>query len=52
MTEERGFRASEDPAPEGEEQEPELKGTLVLTTLLLIMIFGFWALMYFNLIGR
>ena len=39
-----------DPAPP-DEGEPDLRGTLLLTTLLLIMIFGFWVLMYLNLIG-
>lgn len=33
-------------------EEPEITGTLVLTTLLLIMIFGFWVMMYFTLLGR
>ena len=41
--------------PEGgghEAEEPEITGTLVLTTLLLIMIFGFWIMMYVELLGR
>ncbi|NJL28992.1 MAG: cytochrome c oxidase subunit 2A [Thermoanaerobaculia bacterium] len=33
-------------------EEPVIAGTLFLTTLLLIMIFGFWAMMYVTLIHR
>lgn len=35
-----------------DEGEPVIAGTLFLTTLLLIMIFGFWAMMYLTLIHR
>lgn len=33
-------------------EQPDLRGTLFLTTIFLMMIFGFWALMYFELLGR
>ncbi len=34
------------------EEEPVITGTLFLNTLILIMIFGFWIMMYFTLLGR
>jgi len=34
------------------EEEPVITGTLFLTTVFLIMIFGFWVMMYFTLLGR
>ena len=38
------------PAPA--EEEPVITGTLFLNTLILIMIFGFWIMMYFTLLER
>lgn len=32
--------------------EPVITGTLFLNTIILIMIFGFWVMMYFTLLGR
>jgi hypothetical protein len=34
------------------QEEPVITGTLFFTTLLLIMIFGFWAMMYLTLLNR
>ncbi len=34
------------------EQEPVVTGTLFLTMIFLMMIFGFWALMYVTLLDR
>jgi len=34
------------------QEEPVITGTLFFTTLLRIMIFGFWAMMYFTLLNR
>ena len=34
-----------------EEEEPVITGTLFLTSLLLVLIIGFWVLMYITLIG-
>ena len=34
------------------EEEPEVKGTLFLTGILLMLIFGFWALMYLSMLDR
>jgi hypothetical protein len=34
------------------EEEPVVTGTLFLMVLLLILIFGFWAMMYVTLINR
>jgi hypothetical protein len=34
-----------------EEEEPVITGTLFLTALLLVLIIGFWVLMYITLIG-
>ena len=34
-----------------EEEEPIITGTLFLTSLLLVLIIGFWVLMYITLIG-
>jgi len=31
---------------------PDIRGTIVFTALLLMGIFGFWALMYLDLLGR
>ena len=33
-------------------EEPVISGTLFLTSLLLVMIMGFWMLMYLTLVGR
>ena len=33
-------------------KEPVITGTLFLNTLILIMIFGFWLMMYFTLLER
>ena len=58
MTEDRESQAAGDARSPGQahvggkEAEPELRGTILLTTLLLIMIFGFWALMYLTLVNR
>lgn len=35
-----------------EEEEPVITGTLFLTSLLLVLIIGFWVLMYIDLLGR
>ena len=40
------------PAEPPEEEEPVIAGTLFLTSLLLVMIFGFWVMMYVTLIQR
>lgn len=32
--------------------EPVITGTLFINTIILIMIFGFWVMMYFTLLGR
>jgi len=34
------------------EEEPVITGTLFLNSLILIMIFGFWVMMYFTLLER
>ncbi|NNE45855.1 MAG: cytochrome c oxidase subunit 2A [Rhodothermales bacterium] len=34
------------------DQEPVVTGTLFLTMIFLMMIFGFWALMYMTLLDR
>ncbi len=34
------------------ESEPDISGTLFLTTVILVMIFGFWTLMYWTLLSR
>ncbi len=34
------------------EQEPVITGTVFLTMIFLMMIFGFWALMYLTLLNR
>lgn len=34
------------------EQEPQLSGTLFLTVILLMLIFGFWMMMYIEMINR
>lgn len=34
------------------EEEPNTTGTLFLTVVLLMIIFGFWALMYLTLLNR
>ena len=39
-------------AAPAEEEEPVITGTLFLNTLILIMIFGFWVMMYFTLLER
>lgn len=39
------------PTAAGEEEEPVITGTLFLTALLLVLIIGFWVLMYITLIG-
>ncbi len=41
-----------DPEDSASEEEPVITGTLFLNTLILIMIFGFWVMMYFTLLGR
>ena len=41
-----------DPEKSTSEEEPVVTGTLFLNTLILIMIFGFWVMMYFTLLGR
>ena len=33
-------------------EEPDLRGTLFIMTIFLMMIFGFWLLMYFELLSR
>lgn len=33
-------------------EQPDLRGTLFIMTIFLMMIFGFWLLMYFELLGR
>ena len=33
-------------------EEPDTSGTLFFTLFLLMVIFGFWALMYFELLSR
>lgn len=38
-------------SPESAE-EPVIVGTVVLTTVLLMLIFGFWVMMYIELLGR
>jgi hypothetical protein len=40
------------PASADGEDEPVITGTLFLTALLLVMIIGFWVLMYITLLGR
>ncbi|MDX1631883.1 MAG: cytochrome c oxidase subunit 2A [Thermoanaerobaculia bacterium] len=47
----------DEPKPEGgdhgkEPEEPVIVGTVVLTTVLLMLIFGFWVMMYIELLGR
>lgn len=34
------------------EEQPVVTGTLFLTLVLLMLIFGFWAMMYLILLGR
>lgn len=34
------------------EEEPVVTGTLFLTLILLMLIFGFWIMMYFLLLNR
>lgn len=34
------------------EQEPHLSGTLFLTIILLMLIFGFWMMMYIEMLNR
>ena len=34
------------------EEEPVVTGTIFLTLILLMMIFGFWAMMYYELLNR
>lgn len=34
------------------EEEPVIRGTLFLTMVLLMLIFGFWMMMYFELLNR
>ena len=34
------------------EEEPVITGTLFLTMILLMLIFGFWAMMYLMLLDR
>ena len=34
------------------DQEPVVTGTVLLTMIFLMMIFGFWALMYITLLNR
>lgn len=48
---------SESPAPpneqtHSEEEEPVTTGTVFLTLVLLMLIFGFWVMMYLVLLGR
>lgn len=38
--------------PPDEQEEPVVTGTVFLTLILLMMIFGFWALMYLTLLDR
>ena len=33
-------------------EHPDLRGTLFIMTVFLMMIFGFWLLMYFELLSR
>ena len=33
-------------------EEPILRGTIFLTLVLLMLIFGFWMMMYFELLDR
>ena len=40
------------PETEPAEEEPVITGTLFLNTLILIMIFGFWVMMYLTLLER
>lgn len=40
------------PGDSPEEAELDVSGTLFLTTLILVMVFGFWALMYWTLLQR
>jgi hypothetical protein len=35
-----------------EDQEPNVSGTLFFMTLLLLLIFGFWVMMYATLLDR
>ena len=37
---------------ESASEEPVITGTLFLNAIILIMIFGFWVLMYFTLLER
>lgn len=40
-----------DPSIDSDE-EPVVTGTIFLTLILLMMIFGFWAMMYVDLLNR
>lgn len=39
-------------AEERPEEEPDVRGTLFFMVLLLLLIFGFWAMMYVTLLDR
>ena len=58
MTELEGKAAAESPTPaepsdqNSSEQEPVVRGTVFLTAVLLILVFGFWAVMYLTLLNR
>ncbi len=45
-----GSQDSHDELPA--DQEPVVTGTVLLTMIFLMMIFGFWALMYVTLLNR
>ena len=40
------------PQTEDTQEEPVIRGTLFLTLILLMLIFGFWMMMYFELLDR
>ena len=38
--------------PEGAAEDPDVSGTLVLTALVIMFIFGVWVMMYYLLLNR
>jgi flagellar biogenesis protein FliO len=52
MPSEERTGATSEPPPEAENEEPTFTGTLFLMAILLMLIFGFWVMMYLTLLER
>lgn len=52
MAEERKDPITKESADVAEQEEPVTTGTVFLTLIFLMMIFGFWIMMYVTLLDR